>query len=149
MSQLTQKKNYICSWKKFKTNVSKICILLLQLTSHRILHYLCSADLSKSFTQLIVSIFIFPQYFFSIECARWKKLFSIDCVNTNLFSLFFLIYFVWVEKCGITPHGLSRDSLILTLFSNESFTSLSVIEIIQKTNYLWSATHIFLITCNL
>ena len=36
----------------------------LNLTNHGILHYLCSADLLKSFSQLIVSIFIFSQYFF-------------------------------------------------------------------------------------
>ena len=37
---------------------------VLKLTSHCILHYLCPADLSKSFSQLIVPIFIFTQYFF-------------------------------------------------------------------------------------
>ena len=36
----------------------------LYLTSHDILHYLWSADLSKSFSQLIMSIFIFCQFFF-------------------------------------------------------------------------------------
>ena len=38
-----------------------------------ILHYLWSADLSTSFSQLIVSIFIFPQHFFSIDFAQWKS----------------------------------------------------------------------------
>ena len=35
-----------------------------KLTSHSILHYLWSADLWKSFDQLIMSIFIFSRYFF-------------------------------------------------------------------------------------
>ena len=54
-----------------------------------ILHYLCSANLSESFSQLIVSIFIFSQYFFSIDFARWQKLLSIDYVKIYLFSVFF------------------------------------------------------------
>ena len=37
--------------------------LILKLTSHGILHYLWSADLSKNFN-FIVSVFIFSQYFF-------------------------------------------------------------------------------------
>ena len=45
----------------------------LKLTSHVILHYLRSADLSKSFSELIVSIFIFSQYFFSIDFVQWKS----------------------------------------------------------------------------
>ena len=36
----------------------------LKLTSHGILHYLWSGDLSKSFSQLILSTFTFSQYFF-------------------------------------------------------------------------------------
>ena len=35
----------------------------LKLTSHCVLHYLSSVDLSKSFSQLIVTIFIFSQTF--------------------------------------------------------------------------------------
>ena len=41
----------------------KVDIFHLKLTSHRALYYLCSADLSKSFSQLIISIFIISQYF--------------------------------------------------------------------------------------
>ena len=66
--------------------------IMLKLTSHDIMHYLWSADLSKSFSQLIVSI---------------------DCVNTHLFPIFFNRFY-WVEKCGLPPHCLYRDSLILT-----------------------------------
>ena len=51
-----------CRKKKRVTSV----LLRLKLTSHGILHYLCSADQSKSFSQLIVSIFIFSQYFFPV-----------------------------------------------------------------------------------
>ena len=39
-------------------------ILVLKLMSHGILHYLSSADLSKGFSKLIMSIFIFSQSFF-------------------------------------------------------------------------------------
>ena len=48
----------------------------LKLTSHGILHYLRSADLSKSFYQLIMSIFIFSQYFFQqiVSCRKvWEN----------------------------------------------------------------------------
>ena len=45
----------------------------LKLTSHNILHYLWSADLLKSFSQLFMSIFIFSQYFFSIEKRKSGK----------------------------------------------------------------------------
>ena len=47
--------------------------VMLKLTSHGLLRYLWSADLSKSFFQLIMSIFIFFQYFFSIDFAQWKS----------------------------------------------------------------------------
>ena len=52
------------------------------------LHYLCLADLSKSFSQLIASIFTFSQFIFSIDFARWKS-------------------------AGFTPLFLCRDSLTL------------------------------------
>ena len=41
-------------------------------TSHSILHYLRSVDLSKSFSQLLVSIFIFSQYFSNRFCPVEK-----------------------------------------------------------------------------
>ena len=40
-------------------------VVSLKLRSHGILHYLCSADLAKSFFQVIVSIFTMSQYFFN------------------------------------------------------------------------------------
>ena len=55
--------------------------------SHGILHYLWSGDLSKSSTQFVMSIFTFSRYFFNRFCL--------------------------VEKCGVTPHCLYRDSLTL------------------------------------
>ena len=49
----------------------------LKLTIHGILHTLRPAELSKSFSQLIMSIFIFAQYFFP-EILKsvndWKSL---------------------------------------------------------------------------
>ena len=64
--------------------------VLKKLTSHYILHHLCSADLSKSFLQLIVSmeiqsVFIFSRHFFKIFCP--------------------------VEKCGVTSHSLCSLTL--------------------------------------
>ena len=56
----------------------------LELMNYGILHYLWSADLSKSFYQLIMSLFIFSQYFFFNR-------------------------FCSVEKCEVTLHCLYRD----------------------------------------
>ena len=42
-----------------------------------------------------------------------KKLFSIDFVNIYLFSICFFNRFCTVEKFGVTPHCLYRDSLTL------------------------------------
>ena len=64
--------------------------------THPILHYLWSADLSKSFPQLILSILIFSQFSFSID-------FSIDCVNIYLFSIFSSIDLAWWKRVGL-PH---------------------------------------------
>ena len=61
----------------------------LKLTIHSILHYLWSEDLSKSFSELIMSILIFSQYFLNTFCP--------------------------VEKCGVTPHCLYCDSLTLSV----------------------------------
>ena len=64
----------------------------LKLTSHGILHYsdyLWLADLTESFFQSLMSIFIFSQHFLNRFCS--------------------------VEKCGVTPHCLYYDSLTLTL----------------------------------
>ena len=89
---------------------------------------------SKSFSQSIMSIFIFVylniffnRFFlmekafltwlcqclsflniFSIDFARWKKLFLIDCVNSYLFSIFFFnkfcpmekVFFNWLCQCS-------------------------------------------------
>ena len=45
-----------------------------------------------------------------------KKLLSIDYVNIYLFSIFFFNRLKPVEKCGVTPHCLYRDSLTLKLY---------------------------------
>ena len=56
---------------------------------HGVLNYLWSVGLSKSFSQLIVSIYLsFLSIFFNIFCL--------------------------VEKCWVTPLCLYRDSLTLT-----------------------------------
>ena len=70
--------------------------------SHGILHYLWLADISKSFSEMILSIFTFSQYFINSFC---------QCLS---FRNIFFNRFCPVEKCGVTPHCLYRDSLTLT-----------------------------------
>ena len=60
----------------------------LKLTSHGILHYLCSVDLSKSFSELIVQYLSFLNIFFNRFCP--------------------------VEECGVPPRCLYRGLLTLT-----------------------------------
>ena len=62
----------------------------LELMIHGIF-YFWSADLSKSFSQLILPVFIFSQYFFNRFCP--------------------------VKKFVVTPHFIYRDSLTL-IFQN-------------------------------
>ena len=69
--------------------LAKKIFFQLKLTIHSILHYLWSEDLSKSFSELIMSILIFSQYFLNTFCP--------------------------VEKCGVTPHCLYCDSLTLSV----------------------------------
>ena len=103
--------------KKFPT-ISRLIIIvihylqnkvLLELTSHGI-HYLCSVDLSKSFSRLIVSISIFSRYFLQ-QTLPGGKSFSQLIVLIFIFSQYFFYRFCSVEKCGVTPHCLYRDSL--------------------------------------
>ena len=65
----------------------------LKLTSHGILYYLWSVDLSKSFSQLI-------------------------CQYLSVLNIFFNKFFT-VEKCGVIPHCLYRDSVTLISFTFE------------------------------
>ena len=69
--------------------LAKKIFFQLKLMIHSILHYLWSEDLSKSFSELIMSILIFSQYFLNTFCP--------------------------VEKCGVTPHCLYCDSLTLSV----------------------------------
>ena len=81
------------------------------LLSLRILCYLYSVDLSKSFPQLCQ--YLSFANMFSIDFAQWNKFFPIDCANIYLFSIFFFNRFCTVEKCGVTQHCLHSDSLTL------------------------------------
>ena len=64
----------------------------------------------RSFSQLIVSIFIFPQYFFNRICPVEK--FSQLIVSIFIFSkCFFTIDFARWKSLGVTLHCLYRDSL--------------------------------------
>ena len=47
--------------------------------------------------------------------------FPIDCVNIDLFSIFFSIDFARWEKCGVTPHCPYHDSLTLKLEKRPQF----------------------------
>ena len=67
-----------CKWMKILIMTSELKLVICG-----ILHYLWSADLSKSFSLLMASIFV--SKFFSIDFARWK--------------------------CGVTPRCVYLDSL--------------------------------------
>ena len=71
--------------------LAKKIFFQLKLTIHSILHYLWSEDLSKSFSELIMSILIFSQYFLNTFCP--------------------------VEKCGVTPHCFSWKKKHIPLHS--------------------------------
>ena len=73
----------------------------LMFTSHGILHCLWSVDLKKSFSQLILSILIFSQYFFQ------------QLLLIFIFINIFFNRFCLVEKFGVTSHRLFRDSNIM------------------------------------
>ena len=79
-------------------NRLKVLYLYLKLISHDMLHYLCSANLSKTFSQLILSIFTF--------------------LSQKFLPIFFFNKF---QKCGITPHCLYRDSLTLIVNFRTNF----------------------------
>ena len=72
------------------------------MTSHGILHYLCSADLSKSFSLLIVSIFVFSRYFFNRFCSLKKVFCNWLCQYWSFFNIF-LIHFARWKRLGL-PH---------------------------------------------
>ena len=80
--------------------------------SHGILHYLCLADLSKSFSQLIVSIFMFSQYFFQKIFPSGKS-FSQLILPIFIFSQYFFSKdFTQWKSVGLLPHCLCQDSFI-------------------------------------
>ena len=58
------------------------------LTSHVILYYLCLADLSKIFSQLTLSMFIFFNTFFNRFCAEEKTFLNRLCQYLSFFSIF-------------------------------------------------------------
>ena len=61
--------------------------------SHVSFHLCRTADLSKSLSQLIVSIFILSQHFFLINFARWKSVgLPQYCLYRNSLTLTKLIY---------------------------------------------------------
>ena len=95
--------NFTFNW-ILTVKTSLLCLLIqLKLTSHGILHYLWSADLSESFFQLILSILTFSQYFLNSFC---QYLYFFNIFSKKNFA---------VEKCVVNPHCLYRDSLTLLL----------------------------------
>ena len=67
-------------------------IFLTNVTESRYIALFVFHGSTKSFSQLIASIFIFSQYFFQWFFSRRRKLSSIDCVNNYLFSIFFTMW---------------------------------------------------------
>ena len=110
--QLISKK--AVSWKSIFTSANvyvsyyhfgKINTLKFKLTSHGILHYLWSTDLSKSFSKLILPIVIFSRYFSNIFSQYLP--FLIIFFNSFCQYLFavviFLIDFARSKSAGL-PH---------------------------------------------
>ena len=97
-----------------------------KVTSHCIFHYLLSPNPSKSFSQLIMSIFIFSQCFFQ-QALRGGK----DYISNYLFSIFFSIDFPqW--KSMVLPHfayfviqslTISAKKLILDIWQGSKHSS--------------------------
>ena len=77
------------------------------------MHYLWPADLSKTFSQWIVSIFIFSQYFFQWLFPGRKGFLNWLCQYLSFFNIFFNRFFP-VEKCWVNPNCIFPDSLIST-----------------------------------
>ena len=97
-----------------------ICTLKLRVT---VLHYLCSANLSKSFSQLIVSIFFFSQYFFSIDFTCGKR-FSQLILSIFIFSQYF---FQWsLILCHILQQQFLRGFFCTTRISHIGNTPGSI-----------------------
>ena len=85
-----------------KNNLSqKFIYVFLKLTSHGILHYLCSADLSKSFFLLIVSIFIFSQYFFQQILPGGKIFYQLLVLILSYPDTFFSTDFARWKSVGL------------------------------------------------
>ena len=87
-------------------------VIFLELTSQGILYNLCSSDLSKSFSHFIVPIFIFSIYFYQQILSSGKNLYEFF-VSIFILSQYFFQQILLVEKCGVSPHCLYRDSLTI------------------------------------
>ena len=74
----------------------------LKLMSHGIfVLFVFSGSIKKLFSIDCVNIFLLS-IFFSVDFARWKRLFSIDCVNIYFFSMFFSIDFARCKSVGLS-----------------------------------------------
>ena len=63
------------------------------------MRYFCPADLPKSFSQLIASIFIFSHYIFQQNLLGEKAF--LNYANISLISIFFLMDFAWWKSVGL------------------------------------------------
>ena len=80
--------------------------VILKLTSHGILHYLWLADLSISFSQFVMSIFIFAQYFF---------------YPTLLIPWFTKANESRYEPCGMTPNFSTGQNLLKKILRKDKY----------------------------
>ena len=114
----------------WSTRLSLLCKLISTLacsqTSHSVLHYFCSVDLSKSLPIDCVNTYLFSMFFsiFFQSCLVEKVFLNWLCQYLSFLNIFFN-RFCPVEKCGVTPHCLCRDSLTLT-YSSKQFLMLCV-----------------------
>ena len=74
--------------------------------------FVFSGSINKLFSIYCTNVYLFS-IFFSIDFERWRKLFSIECVSIYLYLIFFFYRFFPVEKSGVTPKCLYRDSLTI------------------------------------
>ena len=82
-------------------------------------HYLCLANLSKSFSQLIVSIFIFSQHCFLIDFGRWKSVWltrptyyrDSSTLRDIFYSFVLIAWKVFFEKITVSTINLNAFNI--------------------------------------
>ena len=119
------------TYKWFLTENALYTFLTLKLRSHGIFNNLCSADLPKTFSRLIVSKFIFSQYFFQqilpvAKAWRYSTL-LISCDSKKQFSRGDLQKKYFKNIAKLTGKHLCQNHLILRYFKEQLFYSTALV----------------------